>query len=131
MKILIVDDNPEIRQLLRSLFDGMDAECIESVDGQAALTACREQQPDWVLMDIEMPVMDGLTATRQITQAFPGARVLILTQYEGPHLRAAAIQAGATGYLLKDDLFQARAFIEAHTQSPAAALATTRPLSAG
>ncbi|MBI4325510.1 MAG: response regulator transcription factor [Chloroflexi bacterium] len=111
-----MDDNAEVRQLTKILFSGMQAEFVECADGREALAAYREHQPDWVLMDIQMPAVDGLTATQQITRAFLQARVLILTQYDGQHLRAAARQAGARGYVLKENLLQARELIAAETR---------------
>ena len=94
----------------------MQAEFVECSDGREAADAYREHQPDWVLMDIQMPEVDGLTATRQLTSAFSEARVLIVTQFEGQHLRAAAHRAGARGYVLKENLLQARELIEAETR---------------
>ncbi len=115
VKILLVDDNVKVRQLTKILLSGMHAEFVECADGREALAAYGRHQPDWVLMDIQMPGLDGLAATRELTGAFPRARVLIVTQFEGQHLRAAARQAGARGYVLKENLLQAREFIEAET----------------
>jgi CheY-like chemotaxis protein len=113
---MLVDDSDKARQLTRSLLRDLPAEFVECADGRAALGAYREHQPDWVLMDIQMPKVDGFTATRQITGEFPQARVLVVTQFDGAHLRAAAREAGACGYVLKDSLLQARELIEAETR---------------
>ena len=113
MKILLVEDNAKVRELTKSLFSGMQAEFVECADGREALAAYREHQPDWVLMDLQMPEVDGLTATRELSGAFPQARVLIVTEFEGEHLRTAARRAGARGYVLKENLLQARELIEA------------------
>lgn len=116
MKILLVDDNPDVRQLTKRLFGEIHAECLECANGREAVLAFQKEQPDWVLMDIEMPQMDGLTATSQIIGAFPRARVLILTQYDGAHLREAAREAGASGYFLKENILQVLELIEAETR---------------
>jgi DNA-binding NarL/FixJ family response regulator len=76
-----------------------------------ALAAYREHQPAWVLMDIQMTVMDGLEATREIIAAFPLARIIIVTQHGDPQTRASALQNGACAFLLKDDLLKLREFI--------------------
>ena len=104
MKILIVDDNPGMRRLLRrALPDGANA-VWECSDGAQALAAYIERQPDVVLMDIRMPRMDGLAATRQICEFDPFARVVIVTDYDDEDVRAAAHDAGASGYALKENL---------------------------
>ncbi|MCX6902982.1 MAG: response regulator transcription factor [Verrucomicrobia bacterium] len=113
---MLVEDDAKLRTLTKSLLSDLPAEFVECADGRDALAAYRDHRPDWVLMDLQMPEMDGLTATRQITGAFPQARVLIVTQFEGQHLRAAARQAGARGYVLKEDLLQVRALIEAQAR---------------
>jgi len=68
------------------------------------LALYRKHKPDWVLMDIRMGAMDGIAATREVTSAFPNARVIIVTNYNDSFLRAEAEEAGAVGYVLKDDL---------------------------
>jgi len=116
---MLVEDDAKLRTLTKSLLNDLPAEFVECADGCEALAAYRDHRPDWVLMDLQMPGMDGLTATRQIKGAFPQACVIIVTQFEGQHLRAAARQAGACGYVLKENLLQVRALIEtgAHTDS--------------
>ncbi len=104
MKILIVDDNAGVRRLLRTFVDSMATEIHECEDGVDTISAYAEHFPDLVLMDIHMPRMDGLAATRQIRSMHPAARVLIVTAYEDEELRQAAQEAGASGYLLKDKL---------------------------
>ncbi len=104
LKILIVDDNAEIRRLIASIVQPFAEEIRECADGSAALAIYRAQQPDLVLMDIEMPTMDGIQATRTVCAAEPGARIAMLTNYDDAHLCQSAIKAGAFSYLLKDDL---------------------------
>ncbi len=112
-----MEDNAEVRELTKCLLGGMQAQFIECADGRQAADVFREHQPDWVLMDIQMPGMDGLAATRSIRRDFPEARVVIVTQFDGPLLRAAAREAGAKAYILKENLLEARALIEAETRS--------------
>lgn len=104
MTILIVEDNAAVRQLTRRAIAHLVSEIYECEDGADALKAYAEHQPDLVLMDIRMPRMDGLAATRQIMQHYPNARVIVVTDYDVDDLRAAAFAAGARGYALKDNL---------------------------
>lgn len=108
MRILIVDDSPVIRRMLRYFLADIAEQVEECVDGADALAAYEEHRPDWVLMDLSMPRLDGLTAMRGLLAAHPEARVAILTQHDSLALRTAATQAGAREYLLKDDLTQLR-----------------------
>lgn len=104
VRILICDDQTVVREGLAAIL-GTDDE-IEVVglagNGEEALALAAEQQPDLVLMDLKMPVLDGVQATRRLVAAQPGVRVLILTTYADDQWLLEAIQAGAAGYLLKD-----------------------------
>ena len=104
MTLLIVEDNPAMRRLIRRLVADLADEIGECGDGVEAEARYAELQPDWVLMDIEMPHLDGITATRRIKAAFPAARILIVTNYNDAALRATALAAGACGYVLKENL---------------------------
>jgi CheY-like chemotaxis protein len=104
MKILIVDDNAGIRRALRRSLEDTASEILECIDGCDALGIYEKYQPDVVLMDVRMTVMDGLTATRQIRSYDPTARVIIVTDYDDEDLRAAALKAGACNYVLKEEL---------------------------
>jgi CheY-like chemotaxis protein len=104
MTVLIVEDNAGMRSLLRRALAGVADQVWECSDGADALEAYQEHQPDVVLMDMRMPRMDGLKATRQIRQAEPSARIVIVSDYDDEDLRTAASAAGASGYTLKQDL---------------------------
>ncbi len=103
-RLFIVDDHELARASLRLLLSGEpDLEVVgEGAHGQEALARCRQLLPDLVLMDLRMPIMDGITATRLIRQACPATKVLILTVAESPEQLAQAEQAGAAGSVFKD-----------------------------
>lgn len=108
MKLLIVDDHQPMRRLIKSMFADLAPDVSECADGADALEAYRATRPDWVLMDIEMANLDGLTAAGQIIAAFPDAKIVIVTNHDNVKLRAAARAAGACGYVLKENLFALR-----------------------
>lgn len=104
IRILIVDDHAVVRQGLR-MFLALDPELEvvgEAANGARALELARDLQPDVVLMDLLMPVMDGIAATQAIRAAQPGVEVIALTSVLEDGKAAEAIRAGAIGYLLKD-----------------------------
>src|SRR5215208_6302256 len=103
-RLLIADDHALVREGLRTMLSGEDGiEVIaEANDGRQALTLCRELRPHLVLMDVRMPVMDGLEATRKIKQEMPKTSVMMVTMHENPDYLFEAVKAGAAGYVLKD-----------------------------
>ena len=111
MKLMIVEDNPKMRRLIKSVVLDLAEAVYECGDGCDAFEAYVQYRPDWVLMDIEMQRMDGLAATRQITAAYPHARICIVTSYHDANTRAAAHRAGACAYVLKEDLYDVRAVL--------------------
>lgn len=110
LRFLIVDDHAEMRAMTK-LYLGESAVTCECDDGIDALGCYKKFLPDWVLMDWEMKQMDGLTATKQIISSFPDAKILLVTQFNDRELRAAATEAGAFGFVLKDELFALREII--------------------
>ena len=104
ISVLAVDDHPLVRAGLAALLQiEPDIRVIaEAANGEEALELFREHQPDVVLMDLEMPIMDGLSATEAIISEFPSAKIVILTTYDGDEDIYRALEAGAKGYLLKD-----------------------------
>lgn len=103
-KFLLVDDHAAFRQTVRDFIPGNRVEVIECGSGAEAVDAYGRHKPDWTLMDIQMPGMDGLKATRSIRGAHPKARIIILSQHDSAELRQEARQAGALAYVLKDRL---------------------------
>ena len=104
IRLLIADDHPVVRDGLRGMLENQpDFEVIgEAADGAAALKLVEETTPDLILMDLRMPVMDGVSATREIKRRFQNVQVLVLTTYDSDADILPAIEAGATGYILKD-----------------------------
>lgn len=117
VRVLIVDDHPVVREGLAGMLAGHTSEDLqlevagEASDGAEAVTLYRRLQPDVVLMDLRMPGMDGVQAIEQIVKEKPEARILVLTTYDSDADILRAVEAGASGYLLKDaprrDLFRA------------------------
>jgi NarL family two-component system response regulator LiaR len=104
IRVLIVDDHGVVRQGLRTYLELLDdIEVIgEAENGIEALAQVRQHRPDVVLMDLVMPEMDGIEATRQVCAISPSTRVIVLTSFADDEKVFPAIKAGATGYLLKD-----------------------------
>jgi RNA polymerase sigma factor (sigma-70 family) len=103
LRAVIADDQSLVRTGFRMILaaDGIEV-VAEAIDGTDAVSAVRRTRPDVVLMDIRMPRMDGLEATRQIMAAGDDTRVIILTTYDLDHYVYGALTAGASGFLLKD-----------------------------
>ncbi len=103
MRILIVDDHSLFRDSLKSLLEARDYEVVgEAGDGEEAVRKAWQLKPDLVLMDLTMPKMDGMAATRQLAAELPEVKVVILTAAEDEANLFEAIKAGAKGYLMKD-----------------------------
>jgi CheY-like chemotaxis protein len=115
MKILIVEDNPQMRRMIRTVVADLAEDVTECADGAEALAAYTARQfsgGDRVLMDLQMPGIGGLEATRRIRAAFPDAQIIIVTQYDDQHWRTAATEAGACGYVLKENLLILRQMLK-------------------
>jgi DNA-binding NarL/FixJ family response regulator len=104
IRVLLADDHGVIRDGLGRLIDGLDDVELVGVasNGAEAVEECARTAPDVVLMDLEMPVLDGIEATRQILAAQPATAVLVLTSFSDVPRITGALEAGACGYLLKD-----------------------------
>ena len=108
MKFLIVEDNAEMRRLIAKILRKSCDAIFECEDGAQALSAYREHLPDWVLMDIQMRELDGISATRQIINEFPEAKIVIVTDFNNANLREKAKMAGACEYIDKENLVDLR-----------------------
>jgi DNA-binding NarL/FixJ family response regulator len=104
IRVLVTDDHPVVRDGLRGAFTGEpDIEVVgEAASGVEALALVARHHPDVVLMDLRMPELDGVGAIRRLAVSHPAVRVLVLTTYDAETDVLPAIEAGATGYLLKD-----------------------------
>lgn len=112
MRIVLADDQPLVRNGIASLLRARGHEVVaEAGDGQEALEMIRRTRPDLVLMDLQMPVLDGLGATRLLTAEAPQVKVVILTVSDDERDLLEAVKSGALGYLLKD--LEADEFFEA------------------
>ena len=108
MNLLIVEDNDQMRRMIIKLVSDLAEQTYECSDGAEALAAYTLYRPDWVLMDIEMREMDGISATRQIKASYPEAKIMIVTDYDDADLREAARGAGACEYVTKENLLDVR-----------------------
>ncbi len=104
IKVLVVDDHTFYREGVRAMLkDAPEIEVIgEAINGEQAVTIALEQEPDVILMDLKMPDLNGVEATRQILHSHPHIAILVVTMFEDNDSVFAAMRAGARGYLLKD-----------------------------
>jgi DNA-binding NarL/FixJ family response regulator len=105
LRILIADDQPYMRRAVKALLESQDGwvVCGEAADGLEAIEKTKELHPDVIVMDMVMPRVNGLEATRKIHQDFPDSQVLILTLHNLPELATLVKSAGARGLVLKSD----------------------------
>jgi two-component system, NarL family, response regulator DegU len=103
-RLAIVDDHQLTRESLQNmLLDETDIEVVgEAANGRQALLLCSRLRPDLILMDVRMPEMDGLAATKEVKERYPETSVMMLTMHENPDYLLEALKAGAAGYILKD-----------------------------
>ena len=115
MKILVVDDSQGVRELLRQYLPASVNEVFECNDGDQAYELYHMHRPDWVLMDWEMPRVDGITATRQIIADYPNANICMVTAFEDEDLKKEAFEAGAEEFVVKDNLNELKTILTRET----------------
>ncbi len=103
---MIADDSGTMRGMIRDLLQSTDVLFIEACSGIEAVEKYRRSAVDWVLMDVMMESMNGISAARKIRAMDPTAKIIMVSQYDDPDLRAAAAEAGSVGYVVKDNLSQ-------------------------
>jgi DNA-binding NarL/FixJ family response regulator len=102
VRVLLVEDRAELRALVRELLEGEDIEVVgEAPDGETAERLAASLHPDVVLMDLWMPGIGGIEATRRIRRANPTVEVVMLTDYDSPQAQRSSVEAGACAYLVK------------------------------
>ena len=111
MKFLVIEDDARVRRMIKTIIADSSDSVYECSDGAQARASYAEHLPDWVLMDLMMPQVDGITATIQIKSSFPAAKIIIVTSHESRVMREAAAQAGAFAYILKENLLDLRGLI--------------------
>ena len=111
--VLLVEDHAPMRATLRLWLADLVAPITECDNGLQVGACYERERPDWVLMDIELPGQDGITATRALLARDPAARVVIVTSYDDADMRQSAAAAGAYGYVLKNNLLDLRRLLQA------------------
>lgn len=102
--LLIVDDHPRMRRLIKSVLGGSGFNILEASNGREAITDHHRFHPSWIIMDVDMPEMDGLTAARIIQQRESKSRIIIITQHDSPAIRAEVDSLQVYAFLQKDFL---------------------------
>lgn len=97
--------------MIRALVEDLDEEICECANGTEAVASCEVRKPDWILMDVQMTPMDGLTATRKIKRFLPETKIVIVTDHSDAKTRQAAFNAGASGFCSKENLMSLRDLI--------------------
>jgi DNA-binding NarL/FixJ family response regulator len=108
IKVLVVDDHPLMREGIAAVIQGAQGMAVvaEASNGEQAVAAFRLHRPDVTLMDLQMPIMNGIDAIKAIRIEFPTSRFIVLTTYQGDVQALRALKAGATGYLLKNMIWK-------------------------
>ena len=111
MKLMIVDDNSLMRAMIRNVVANPSDEISECADGATVVSTFKQTHPDYVLMDLQMPKVNGIVATKNLRKEFPDAQVIIVSNFGEQEYRDEAMDAGAVSYFTKDNLIQLRQFI--------------------
>ena len=131
LRILIADDDPRIRQMLKQTLAGLGSSFYEAGDGGEAIAVCATERPDWVLMDVRMKPIDGLRATAAIKTRFPETRIVIVSQYDDAELRTEAARVGACAYVLKENLHELPEILTTAADDPLNAPLSAAPKHSG
>jgi DNA-binding NarL/FixJ family response regulator len=113
MKLMIVEENAGLRRLLHTLLGGRDDEVFECVEGAEAVSLCALEQPDWVILDLNLARADGLNITQQICRAHPQTRVMVVADDGDIRVRDRATRAGATHFVVKERMIEIPQLLDA------------------
>jgi DNA-binding NarL/FixJ family response regulator len=114
LKLLIAEDREPLRRVIGAVVARLAGEVRECASVEELEKMLNTWSPDFVLIDGDMKALDGIAATRLIRAIEPSVKVIVVSSYDSPELREAAIQAGAVGYVLKDDLLELNRLLLAH-----------------
>lgn len=120
MKLMIVDDHAGTREMIRQLLEASDFSFCECATGEEAIQRAADFKPDWVTLDIHMNGMNGMNAATQIKKENPASRIIIVTAENHSFFRRMANQAGAAGFVCKENLLELRALLVPNGTEPAA-----------
>lgn len=112
MKLLIVDDNPHIIKIIHQLLKERFDEIFECSDVLTAVRIFEENQPEWVVMDIEMPEIDGLAGVRMIKNKYPNSRIIMVSKFQDKEIVDFSKYVGADAFFSKDDLSKLNTYFE-------------------
>jgi len=115
MKFLVIEDDARVRRMIVSIVADASDSVYECSDGAEARASYARHLPDWVLMDLMMPHVNGIAATHHIKSLYPAAKIIIVTSHESQVMRETAREAGAFAYVLKENLLDLRGLIERNT----------------
>jgi DNA-binding NarL/FixJ family response regulator len=116
MKVLLVEENSAVRGFIRQLVASPGTWIQECADSSGATVAYAAGRPDLVIMDVGMKDLDGIAACRQIRAIDPAARIVLVSDYDDTAMRESAWHAGASGYVLKDNLLEVTGFLRAFSE---------------
>ena len=103
---MIVDDNQEMREVIKGMLASTAAEFVECEDGGEAVSRYSQESPDWVLMDLSMAYVDGISSASELQAMYPNVRIIVVTDYSDKELREKAREVGAYAYVLKENLHE-------------------------
>lgn len=117
MNILIIDQNQQMRQAVKSLLADIAENIYECNDEKEAMAYSSEYKPDWILTEVKIEEGNVLASVKQLEAAFSPARVMVITNYDDQYSREAALNSGASAYVTKDNLIEARRLLSAYPRA--------------